>query len=105
MKTVRGPSSKSHISHVVADSKLEVSIAHVLEEHEGVESFAKNDRLFLEIPYRYLGASSNLLLVPDFIVRKKNDQRPRAHSRGKRPGRMRRTTPKATAARSGGSRL
>jgi type III restriction enzyme len=60
------PTVKSHISHVVADSKLEVAIAHVLEEHKAVEAYAKNDRLFLEIPYRYLGTS--LRYRPDFVV-------------------------------------
>lgn len=61
------PTGKSHISHVVADSKLEVGIARELEHDERVVAYAKNDRLFLEIPYRYLGKS--LRYRPDFIAR------------------------------------
>ena len=59
--------TKSHISHVVADSGLEVGIARELEHDERVAAYAKNDRLFLEIPYRYLGKT--LRYRPDFIVR------------------------------------
>jgi type III restriction enzyme len=73
---------KSHISHVVADSKLEVSIAHVLEEMPEVESFAKNDRLFLEIPYRYLGTS--LRYRPDFIVKPENGRMLLIEGKGKK---------------------
>ena len=64
------PTTKSHISHVVADSGLEVGIARELEHDERVESYAKNDRLFLEIPYRYLGRT--LRYRPDFIVKLAN---------------------------------
>ncbi|MDP9331103.1 MAG: DEAD/DEAH box helicase family protein [Actinomycetota bacterium] len=58
---------KSHISHVVADSKLEVQIAHELEQDDRVLAYAKNDRLFLEIPYRFLGRT--LRYRPDFLVK------------------------------------
>jgi type III restriction enzyme len=61
---------KSHISHVVCDSKLEAEIAAVLEQSNHVASYAKNDRLFFDIPYRYLGASSRYR--PDFIVQLDN---------------------------------
>src|SRR5204863_6669316 len=64
------PTTKSHISHVVADSGLEVSIANVLEHDARVVAYAKNDRLFLEIPYRYLGRT--LRYRPDFIVKLQN---------------------------------
>jgi type III restriction enzyme len=64
------PTRKSHISHVVADSKLELGIARVLEADERVVSYAKNDRLFLEIPYRYLGKP--LRYRPDFLVKLTN---------------------------------
>ncbi len=64
------PTTKSHISHVVADSALEVGIARELERDERVVAYAKNDRLFLEIPYRYLGKT--LRYRPDFIVRLAN---------------------------------
>jgi type III restriction enzyme len=66
------PTTKSHISHVVADSNLEVGIAHELERDERVVAYAKNDRLFLEIPYRHLGKS--LRYRPDFIVRLDGDR-------------------------------
>jgi type III restriction enzyme len=55
---------------VVADSGLELGIARELERDKRVVSYAKNDRLFLEIPYRYLGKS--LRYRPDFIVKLEN---------------------------------
>jgi type III restriction enzyme len=64
------PTTKSHISHVVADSALEVGIARELERDARVAAYAKNDRLFLEIPYRYLGKT--LRYRPDFIVKLAN---------------------------------
>jgi type III restriction enzyme len=64
------PVTKSHISHAVADSGLEAGIARELDRHPAVFAHAKNDRLFLEIPYRYLGKS--LRYRPDFLVKLKN---------------------------------
>jgi type III restriction enzyme len=61
------PTVKSHIWHVAADSNLEVQIAHELEQDARVLAYAKNDRLFLEIPYRYLGRT--LRYRPDFLVK------------------------------------
>ncbi len=61
------PTRKSHLSHAVCDSKLEVGIVGQLEQHDRVAAYAKNDRLFFEIPYRYLG--NTLRYRPDFIVR------------------------------------
>lgn len=61
------PTKKSHISHAVCDSKLEQQITHQLEQNPHVEAYAKNDRLFLEIPYRYFGKSFRYR--PDFLVR------------------------------------
>lgn len=61
------PTKKSHLSHAVCDSKLERGIARALERQPGVEGYAKNDRLFLEVPYRYLGKTHRYR--PDFIVR------------------------------------
>jgi hypothetical protein len=61
------PTVKSHLSHAVCDSKLEVGIVHELEQDPRVVAYAKNDRLFLEIPYRYLGKT--LRYRPDFIVK------------------------------------
>lgn len=62
---------KSHISHCVCDSKLEREIADVLEQDERVIAYAKNDRLFFDIPYRYLGTIGRYR--PDFIVKLDND--------------------------------
>jgi type III restriction enzyme len=59
--------TRSHISHAVCDSGLEQSIARGLERHPRVVAYAKNDRLFLEIPYRFLGRT--LRYRPDFLVR------------------------------------
>jgi type III restriction enzyme len=64
------PTVKSHISHVVSDSKLELEIARDLEHIESVVAYAKNDRLFLEIPYRWQGTTARYR--PDFIVRLDN---------------------------------
>jgi type III restriction enzyme len=61
------PTQRSHLSHAVCDSALERGIARELERHPEVEAYAKNDRLFLEIPYRYFGKTSRYR--PDFIVR------------------------------------
>jgi type III restriction enzyme len=61
------PTRKSHISHTVCDSKLELQIARLLERDPRVVAYAKNDRLFLEIPYRFLGKS--LRYRPDFLVK------------------------------------
>lgn len=61
------PAVKSHLSHVVADSKLEIAIMRGLESDERVHAYAKNDRLFLEIPYRYMGRT--LRYRPDFLVK------------------------------------
>lgn len=61
------PTDRSHLSHAVCDSALERGIARELERHPEVEAYAKNDRLFLEIPYRYFGKTCRYR--PDFIVR------------------------------------
>jgi type III restriction enzyme len=61
---------KSHISHAVCDSKLEAAIVGVLEQDARVSAYAKNDRLFFDVPYRHLGRTSRYR--PDFIVRLNN---------------------------------
>jgi type III restriction enzyme len=66
------PTVKSHLSHAVCDSNLELGIVHQLEQDARVTSYAKNDRLFLEIPYRYLGRT--LRYRPDFLVRLSDEQ-------------------------------
>jgi type III restriction enzyme len=59
--------TKSHISHAVADSKLEAGIVAKLEQDSRVACYAKNDRLFLEILYRWQGATGRYR--PDYLVR------------------------------------
>lgn len=61
------PTLKSHLSHAVCDSQLEAKIAAQLEHIPQVTAYAKNDRLFLDIPYQYLGQTRRYR--PDFIVR------------------------------------
>ena len=58
--------TKSHLSHAVCDSKLEAGIVAKLEHDDRVAYYAKNDRLFLEIPYRWQGVSGRYR--PDFLV-------------------------------------
>ncbi|MGQ0465465.1 MAG: BPTD_3080 family restriction endonuclease [Sporichthyaceae bacterium] len=55
------------ISHVVADSGWEVTLAQLLEELPGVASYVKNDHLGFAIPYTYEGRGARY--VPDFLVR------------------------------------
>jgi type III restriction enzyme len=61
------PTTKSHISHAVCDSGLELGITRALERNAHVVAYAKNDRLFLEIPYRFFGKTFRYR--PDYIVR------------------------------------
>jgi type III restriction enzyme len=58
---------KSHISHVVLDSEWEAELSRVLEAHPRVLSYAKNQGMQFEIPYR-IGRSVRRYL-PDFLVR------------------------------------
>lgn len=66
------PTAKSHVNYVVCDSELERRIAQVLESDSRVVSYVKNDHLFFEIPYRYLGRT--LRYIPDFVVRLADDR-------------------------------
>lgn len=62
--------TRSHLSHAVCDSNLERKIVALLEKNENVHSWVKNHRLYLEIPYMYMGISRHYR--PDFVVRLKN---------------------------------
>lgn len=64
------PTTKSHISHVVYDSKLELEMARALEQDDRVVAYAKNERIFFEIPYRWQGTTGRYR--PDFIIRLAN---------------------------------
>lgn len=61
------PVLKSHLSHAVCDSNLERKIVAQLESFSIVETWVKNHRLYLEIPYLYFGVSHHYR--PDFIVK------------------------------------
>lgn len=61
---------RSHLSHAVCDSGLEKDMCAVLDEHPLIESWVKNHRLHLEIPYIYMGNSHRYR--PDFVVRMTN---------------------------------
>ncbi len=65
-KTVQ-PTTRSHVSHVVADSDWEGVVADVLESLDEVEAYVKNDRLGFSIPYTIDGQQRAYL--PDFLVR------------------------------------
>ncbi len=60
------PTVRSHVNYVVCDSELERHIARELEADPRVRSYAKNDHLFCEIPYRFNGKACRYL--PDFLV-------------------------------------
>ena len=60
--------TKSHVSHVVADSpKWEHTAAYYLEKIPFVVSYVKNDHLDFTIPYEYQGRRHEYR--PDFIAR------------------------------------
>lgn len=67
--------TKSHVSHVVADSPVwEHSVAYQLERIPFVAAYVKNDHLDFEIPYEYEGSQYGYR--PDFLlrVRKKDNE-------------------------------
>ncbi len=59
--------AKSHVSHVVLDSEWEAELARVLEAHPRVVSYAKNQGMQFEVPYR-IGRVARRY-TPDFLVR------------------------------------
>lgn len=67
------PAVRSHLTHAVCDSGLERKICAVLDSDELgelVEAWVKNHKLFLEIPYLYLGTTYRYR--PDFVVKLTN---------------------------------
>jgi type III restriction enzyme len=65
------PPTKSHLNHVVLDgvrgNSWEEGLAYLLEKHDQVEAYVKNDRLGFTIPYVHAGRTHDY--VPDFLVR------------------------------------
>jgi type III restriction enzyme len=64
------PTTKSQISHVVADSTWEQYAANVLETSDLVTAYAKNDHLGFQVYYLWNGARRRY--IPDFLVRLTN---------------------------------
>jgi type III restriction enzyme len=61
---------KSHVSHVVLDSKWEHSFAYDFEKNPYVISYVKNDHLDFVIPYEFEGLDRNY--YPDYILKVAN---------------------------------
>ena len=57
---------RCHINWVVLDSDWEAEFCRVAESHPRVRSYAKNQNLGFEVPYRY--GSETRIYLPDFIV-------------------------------------
>ncbi len=57
---------RCHVDHAVLDSQWEGEFCRVAEAHDRVLAYVKNDRLGLEIPYRY--GSTAHRYRPDFVV-------------------------------------
>lgn len=65
--------TKSQISHAVADSTWEAYTVNVLERSDNVAAYAKNDHLWFHIYYLWRG--SRRRFVPDFLVELTNGKR------------------------------
>jgi type III restriction enzyme len=65
------PPTKSHLNHVVVDGQRgnswEEGLAYLLERHDRVAAYVKNERLGFTIPYVHQGRTHDY--VPDFLVR------------------------------------
>jgi type III restriction enzyme len=64
--TWRTAPGKCHINFVVLDSDWEAELARVLESHPNVRSYAKNQGMQFEVPYR--DGAMPRKYIPDFIV-------------------------------------
>ncbi|HEX9924259.1 MAG TPA: DEAD/DEAH box helicase family protein, partial [Anaerolineae bacterium] len=60
-------SRRCHVNWVVLDSDWEAEFCRVVEDHERVKAYVKNQGLGFEVPYRY--GSNMRKYLPDFIVR------------------------------------
>jgi type III restriction enzyme len=65
------PPEKSHLNHVVLDgvrgNSWEEGLAYLLEHHDRVAAYVKNERLGFTIPYVHEGRTHDY--IPDFLVR------------------------------------
>ena len=62
--------TKSQISHAVADSTWEQYTATTLEERDEVAAYAKNDHMGFQIYYLWRGSKRRF--VPDYLIRLTN---------------------------------
>jgi len=65
--------TKSHVSHVVTDSRWEHSVAYQLERDPNVITYVKNDHLDFEIPYEFSGVMHGYR--PDYIIRYRHNDK------------------------------
>jgi len=64
---------KSHINYTVFDSTWEANNANIIDNHEAVRAFVKNDHLGFFIKYNFRGIIRNY--IPDYIIELKNGDR------------------------------
>jgi type III restriction enzyme len=61
---------KSHINHTVFDSTWEANNASIINKHEAVKAFVKNDHLGFAIKYNFKGVVKNYF--PDYVIHLNN---------------------------------
>jgi type III restriction enzyme len=61
---------KSHINHTVFDSTWEANNASIINKHDAVKAFVKNDHLGFTIKYNYKGVVKNYF--PDYLIQLNN---------------------------------
>lgn len=61
---------KSHVNHTVFDSTWEANNANIINKHDSVRAFVKNDHLGFFIKYNYRGILKNY--IPDYIIELNN---------------------------------
>lgn len=57
---------RSHINYVICDSSWEAELCRILEQHPKIVSYAKNQGLGFDIPYKFQGQQHKY--IPDFLV-------------------------------------
>jgi type III restriction enzyme len=61
---------KSHINYTVFDSTWEANNASIIDRHDSVRAFVKNDHLGFVIKYNFRGVIRNY--IPDYLIELKN---------------------------------
>ena len=67
---VAEPTQRSQVSHIVVDSGWEKYAANVVEKHDEVAAWVKNDHLGFHIQYLWNGSKRKY--IPDFLIRYKS---------------------------------